>query len=207
MNAAGAGLLLAAFGIGSIPFGLLIGRLAAGIDVRTRGSGNLGATNVLRVVGPRWGVLTLLLDVGKGALAVAALPLWLGVAECGDGALWPMAAGLAAVAGHCFSPWVGFRGGKGVATAVGVYFCAAPWAAALAVAAFGLTLLIWRYVSLASLAMAACYPLGVLLVGPAGARGGPALLGLALLLLIGWTHRANWRRIAAGEEAGIGGGR
>ena len=126
--------------IGSIPFGYLIVRLTAGADVRDTGSGGTGATNVTRRAGKMAGVLTLILDVFKGAAAVAVARSILGLSIFAQGAhigpslpnagWWVAIAGVAAIVGHCFPIWLGFRGGKGVATGVGVFFMMAPWAVA-----------------------------------------------------------------------------
>ena len=113
----------AAYLLGSIPFGLLLGKLFGAADVRNAGSGNIGATNVLRVAGPLAGMLTLLLDAAKGALAV-----FLAARFSNESATWMMIAGLCVLAGHCFPIWLGFRGGKGVATAAGVFLVLCPLA-------------------------------------------------------------------------------
>src|SRR5580693_10479994 len=111
----------AAYLLGSMPFGLLLGKLFGAADVRKAGSGNIGATNVARVAGPLAGILTLLLDAAKGALAVL-----LAARLTNDSAVWMMIAGLCALVGHCFPIWLGFRGGKGVATAAGVFLVLSP---------------------------------------------------------------------------------
>ena len=111
----------AAYLLGSIPFGLLVGKLFGGADVRKAGSGNIGATNVARVAGPLAGILTLLLDAAKGALAVV-----LAARLSDQSSTWMMIAGLCALVGHCFPIWLGFHGGKGVATAAGVFLVLCP---------------------------------------------------------------------------------
>src|SRR5467141_827604 len=113
----------AAYLLGSIPFGLLLTKLFGGGDVRKAGSGNIGATNVARVAGPLPGILTLLLDAAKGAAAV-----WLAARFSNESATWMMFAALAALIGHCFPVWLKFRGGKGVATAAGVFLMLSPLA-------------------------------------------------------------------------------
>jgi glycerol-3-phosphate acyltransferase PlsY len=112
-----------AYLLGSIPFGLLLTKLVGGGDVRKAGSGNIGATNVARVAGPLAGIVTLILDAAKGGVAVL-----LAARFSGESATWMMAAGLAALVGHCFPVWLKFKGGKGVATAAGVFLVLCPLA-------------------------------------------------------------------------------
>src|ERR1035438_10395994 len=150
---------VAAYVIGSIPFGMLLAKMFGGVDVRQAGSGNIGATNVARVAGPFPGVLTLALDGVKGAAAV-----WLAARFTSDNAMWMIVAGLAALVGHCFPIWLRFRGGKGVATAAGM-FLALCWPAALgAIGIFLLVVVFSRYVSLGSVAAAAAMPLLIYLL-------------------------------------------
>src|SRR5215472_9305559 len=143
-----------AYFLGSIPFGLILAKLFGGTDVRQKGSGNIGATNVARVVGPLAGILTLILDVAKGAVAVL-------FAEhlTSDSATWVMIAAVAALVGHCFPVWLKFKGGKGVATAAGVFLMLSPSAFLGAVILFLLVVIFWRYVSLGSVSAAAAMPL------------------------------------------------
>ena len=188
---AGAAALVLGFLLGSIPFGLLWGRALRGIDVREHGSRNLGATNVFRVLGPAHGIAVLLLDVGKGMLAVWA------AGRLGGGQPVAALAGLAAVLGHLYSPWVGFRGGKGVATGLGVWLVLAPAATGIALAAFALVLAAARRVSAGSLAASLALVLALL------ARGGPALLVAAAAgtaALVWFRHRGNIARLARGAE-------
>jgi glycerol-3-phosphate acyltransferase PlsY len=196
--------LFAAFLAGSLPFGLWIGRLARGVDVRTQGSGNIGATNVLRVAGLGWGVLALLLDIAKGWAGVMLLPAALGLEGVRSGGGWPVVGALCATGGHIFSPWVGFRGGKGVATFIGAAFALAPGPAAVAVAGFLATVGVWRYVSVGSIVMAGLFPLAALILGPPALRTAIAAVGAGLAVLITWRHRANWVRLARGEEPRLG---
>jgi len=196
--------LLLAFLGGALPFGLWIGRMARGVDVRTHGSGNIGATNVMRVAGVGWGLLALALDVAKGWVCVGLLPDPLGVGRVGQGSVWPLFGALAVTGGHVFSPWVGFKGGKGVATFLGAALALAPIAALIAMAGFLVTLAACRYVSVGSGVMATVFPLAELLVGPDAVRGRVALVGVALAVLIAWRHRANWVRLARGEELKLG---
>jgi glycerol-3-phosphate acyltransferase PlsY len=151
-----AGLLLAvaAYLIGATPFGYLTARFVGNIDIRQHGSGNIGATNVGRVLGTRWGLFVFVLDFCKGLLPVAVLPklpaLFSGTGSTAE-IHWSVAAGVATVLGHMFPCWLGFRGGKGVATALGVVAWLAPWATLTAAAIFALSFLVWRIISLASI--------------------------------------------------------
>lgn len=187
----------AAYLLGSMPFGLLLGKLFGAADVRKAGSGNIGATNVARVAGPLAGILTLLLDVAKGALAVL-----LAVRLTNDSALWMMIAGLCALVGHCFPIWLGFRGGKGVATAAGVFLVLCPPAFLGAVILFVLVVLYWRFVSLASISAAAAMPLLIYFFwAPHHAPPYVVTFGsLAAALLIVYKHDANIQRLVQGDE-------
>ncbi len=182
--------LLGAYLLGAIPFGFLAGRLK-GVDVRRAGSGNIGATNVWRLLGPALGVGVLVLDMAKGALP---LPLWrLSGGERGwaEGAI-----ALAPVLGHVFSPFLRFRGGKGVATAAGAFFYLLPSLAWAGVTAFALVLAFFRYVSLASLSAALAVALTALLAAPPA----HSLFAVSAAALLFWTHRENIRRLIRGEE-------
>lgn len=175
---------------GSVPFGVLLALGVAGEDVRTQGSGNIGATNVARVVGKKWGLVVLVLDASKGALPVLAT-----LVRFPDHPWLQAVAGLAAVLGHVFPVWLKFRGGKGVATSLGALAVLAPAAAGLGALAFVFVFAIFRLSSLGSL-------IGALVaVASMWAMRGPrahAGLGTVLLLLLVWTHRSNlarlWRR-------------
>jgi len=197
-------LLIFAFLLGSLPFGLWLGFLVRRIDVRAHGSGNLGAANVFRVLGPGWGLLTLLLDIGKGWVATALLSGCLGLGTVAAGSLYPLGGAAAAVAGHVFSPFVRWRGGKGVATAVGTFLALAPLAAIIGAAGFALTLAIARYVSVGSMVMALLFPVAAAFVGPPPPlRGWVVGLGLVLAAIIAWRHRANWVRVVQGKESKV----
>jgi glycerol-3-phosphate acyltransferase PlsY len=178
--------------MGSIPFGLLLTRFAGLGDIRRIGSGNIGATNVLRTGNKGLAALTLLLDGGKGAAAVVALAT---VSESAG-----MVAGAAAVLGHVFPPWLRFRGGKGVATTLGV-LTALAWPVGLATAATWITVaVVTRYSSLSALVALAASPLFMLWA--AGWR--EALVALVLAILAWILHRENIRRLLKGEESRIG---
>ena len=186
-----------AYLIGGIPFGLLIGRLVKGIDVRQHGSGNLGATNVFRVVGKKWGIFVLLLDAFKG-YAACALPVLLAFS------LNPYALlglGVAAILGHVFPVWLGFKGGKGVATSLGVFLALIPVPTLWTFALWILLFLIFRIISLASLAAACAFP-AVIFFTLRSQSYFPAYFGIALCLaaFIFYTHRANLKRLLHGEE-------
>lgn len=189
--------LLVSYLLGSLPFGLVLAKLFGGADVRKAGSGNIGATNVARVAGPAAGVLTLLLDAGKGWFAV-----WLaGYFTHGASGLL-VAAGFFALLGHCFPPWLHFRGGKGVATAAGVFAALCPEALLAALILFGLVVWFWHYVSLGSLAAAAAIPLLVyFLWAPHFAPPNIVTVGsLAIAALVIFQHRGNIGRLTRGEE-------
>lgn len=188
---------IAAYLLGSIPFGLLLSRLFGTGDIRKEGSGNIGATNVARVAGPLAGILTLLLDAGKGALAVL-----LAVRLANSSALWMMIAGFCALLGHCFPIWLGFRGGKGVATAAGVFLVLCPPACLGAAILFVLVVAYWRFVSLGSISAAAAMPLLIYLFwAPHHAPPYVITFGsLAAALLIVYKHDRNIQRLVQGNE-------
>jgi acyl phosphate:glycerol-3-phosphate acyltransferase len=187
----------AAYLLGSIPFGVLLARLFGGGDVRKSGSGNIGATNVARVAGPLPGILTLLLDGGKGGAAV-----WVAGRVSDESATWMMIAALAALLGHCFPIWLKFRGGKGVATAAGTFLVLCPAALLGSVILFLLVVFFWRYVSLASISAAASMPLLIYFLW--APRHAPPLIvtfgALAAAAIIIYKHDANIQRLVQGEE-------
>lgn len=188
---------LAAYLLGSIPFGYLAVRMAGGGDIRQRGSGNIGATNVTRVAGAVPGVLTLLLDAGKGYLAV-----WLAGRVTDGNIRWMIVAALAALLGHLFPAWLGFRGGRGVATGVGVFLPICWQAVMVAIAVWIAVLAFWRYVSLASvIAAASLPPLVYLLYAPGHAPPVAVSAGTsAAMVLIIVRHRGNIMRLLSGTE-------
>ena len=188
---------VAAYLIGSIPFGIILAKLFGGVDVRKAGSGNIGATNVARVAGPLPGILTLVLDGLKGVATV-----WLAARLSNESALWMTIAGLSALLGHCFPVWLRFRGGKGVATAAGM-FLALCWPAALgAIGVFILVVLFSRFVSLGSVAAAAAMPLLIYLLW--APHHAPPLIvtfgAFAAAVLVVYKHDANIQRMAEGRE-------
>jgi glycerol-3-phosphate acyltransferase PlsY len=189
-----AGCLAGAFFLGSLPFGLWWGKLARGIDVREHGSRNLGATNVFRVLGPLHGAAVLALDVGKGTAAVLLAQ------RLSSSIMLALAAGLCAILGHILSPWVRFRGGKGVATGLGVCLVIAPPATALALGVWGVTLALVRRVSAASLVAALALPIAGWCTGPSAGRWPRTVVAASIALLVWVRHRSNIRRLLNGEE-------
>ena len=188
--------LLIAYFLGSIPFGFLLVRWRTGTDVRTKGSGNIGATNVLRTTGKALGTLTLLLDVLKGAAAVA-IAQWL----TGGDILWSALSALAVLLGHMFPVWLRFQGGKAVASMLGAYLVLTPLAMLGTILIF--ILMIWRtrYVSLSSIVSAAVFPLGVWLLYQNTIYTLVAALCAALII---YKHEGNIMRLRAGTENRLG---
>jgi len=205
-------IVVAAYLLGSIPTGYLIFRLFRKEDIRQSGSGNIGATNVLRSGGKGLGAATFLLDMLKGYSAV-----WLGaliavMVAADHGSLLPQAslrnlmalAALCAVLGHLFPVWLGFHGGKGVATGFGVFLVAAPWAALAAISVFFLVLLLSRYVSLASVLGAASFPVFAWFLVHGDRPPFFIAVQIAVALLIIAKHHQNIRRLLAGTESRLG---
>lgn len=185
--------LVASYLLGATPTSYVAGRLVRGIDLREHGSRNLGATNVFRVLGWRAAVPVAAIDIAKGIVPPAVFGRWAGGSE------WlPALLGLAAVLGHVYSPYVRFRGGKGVATAAGVFLALAPFAVLIAIPVWGACLWLSGYVSLASLVAAVTFPLWVVVTAPGRTPALAAALGLAALIV--YSHRANIRRLLAGTE-------
>jgi acyl phosphate:glycerol-3-phosphate acyltransferase len=185
--------LLLAYLLGAIPFGYLLVKLTTGGDVRAAGSGNIGATNVLRTTGRAAGVFTLLLDMGKGFAAV-----WLASRLTEGSALWMSCAALAVMAGHTYPVFLGFKGGKAVASWVGAFLCLAPAPLAATLVVFVVTVAVSKYVSLGSVFAAGLLPLAVWLISH------PPLPVVAAAFVAGafiiWRHKPNLERIRAGEE-------
>ncbi|HET7599272.1 MAG TPA: glycerol-3-phosphate 1-O-acyltransferase PlsY [Gemmatimonadales bacterium] len=196
MNSA-VGWLVASYLIGAFPTSYVVARAFRGIDLREHGSRNLGATNVYRVLGWRYAVPVGLVDAAKGAAPVWLFgPLAPGIPHFG------LLCGIAAVVGHVFSVFVGFKGGKGVATASGVVLALAPWALLSVLVLWAVIVRLSGYVSLGSVVAAAVFPLASFLLH--GTRGVPLALEIALALFIIWKHRANLQRLAAGTENRFG---
>lgn len=178
-----------AYLLGSIPFGYVAGRLR-GIDIRTVGSRNVGATNVFRTLGKPTGIAVMALDILKGVAAAV-------IARVISDDPWPLVAAGAAVAGHVYPVWLGFRGGKGVAVGAGVAIGLVPWVALALVPVWVLIVAITRYVSLASLVAAVAFTPAVWLFGYSNATVAfAALVALAVI----WRHRTNIVRLLRGEE-------
>ena len=192
----GAVWLLAAYLIGGIPFGYLIGRMR-GVDVRTVGSKNIGATNVFRTVGKKWGFLAFALDVSKGLLPTLAAKAWAPLD-------WlPLAVGITCVVGHMLTPYMKFKGGKGVATAFGMLIGLVPALVGVAFLVFVVAFASSNYISLGSCLAAAFLAVAVWFpwLGARGVADLPqCILVTAIALFVIWKHRANIKRLASGTE-------
>ncbi len=182
--------------IGSVPFGLIFTRLIAGVDVRTVGSGNIGATNVLRAAGKKAAVLTLLSDCAKGFVPAIVANIFSEFPTLG------VVCGISAVLGHNYPIFLGFKGGKGVATSLGVMLALTPWIALVCLVVWLASATIWKYSSLAALLAFAAYP-GI--VFPLLSDNRPLqFLALFLFSMIYYRHRDNIKRLLAGSESKIG---
>jgi glycerol-3-phosphate acyltransferase PlsY len=183
-----------AYLVGAIPVGYLVGRAFGVGDIRRHGSGNIGATNILRTAGRLPALVTLVGDILKGAAAVALAARWSG----GDAAA---AAAVAAIVGNCWSVFLRFRGGKGAATGLGAFLVLVPWAAVPAALVFVVVTVTFRYVSLASIMASACVPLGALLLGYPRASMLACLVAAAIVIA---RHHENITRLTAGTERRLG---
>ena len=184
--------MLVTYLVTAIPTGVLLARVMGFEDVRRSGSGNIGATNVYRVAGKLPGTLTLLGDIFKGALPLLIITRWLGPTPGQLGLL-----ALIAIIGHCYPVYLQFRGGKGVATGLGIFLVLSPMSVLLAAVLFGATVAISRYISLGSVLAALSIPIFILFLGfPREIFAGS--LGIALLIV--WRHRSNLRRLLDGTE-------
>jgi glycerol-3-phosphate acyltransferase PlsY len=198
VSAAVLGPLLVAAGYlaGSIPFGYVLARFVLGVDVRTVGSGNIGGTNVARAGGKALGVTVILLDAAKAIVPILVARRLLAGAPHGD--VWVVLVALAAFVGHLFPVWLGFKGGKGVATGLGIFAVLSPWGAAAGIVTYGLVYAATRISSLGSLlGTSACAAATFVLHG---VRSPVSWAGLALTALIVLRHRENIRRLLSGEE-------
>ena len=185
-----------AYVLGSVPFGQIISRKVASIDITARGSGNIGATNVARELGLKWGIVTLLLDMLKGFIPVLGCALFY-TAEGGIGSVGPFIVGLCALVGHQFSCFRKFNGGKGVATALGVYLVISPASTVLALMLFVAMVMKWSFISLASMVASLSIPIFLLVFGQSGAS---IVVSGIMALLICMKHHENIGRLMKGEE-------
>ena len=195
--------LVASYLLGSIPFGYLAGR-TAGIDIRKAGSGNIGTTNVVRVLGKRYGYPVFVLDFLKGlggvkisiAIATATRPEW------GSLEMFGVLAAASSVIGHSFPPWLKFQGGKGVATSAGALFGLMPLAMVIGAAIWMLVFWMTRYVSVASMITATALPLVIFIISARGKAGEKALFYCSVCLagVVIWRHRSNLSRLMRGSE-------
>ena len=194
----------AAYLAGSIPFGLLIGKLVFGIDIREKGSGNIGATNVSRTFGAKWGVICLILDALKGLLPVWLIPMAAASTEATSSAqLMGVLAGLSTIVGHMFPCWLKFKGGKGVATSLGVVLILAPIGSAAGFVGFVVCTAMFRIIALSSITAAVVFGVCQLIVlrpDPFGESLPLALFSLAVPALIIVRHKSNIGRLWRGEE-------
>jgi glycerol-3-phosphate acyltransferase PlsY len=209
---------LAAYLLGSIPFGFLVAK-AKGIDIRSVGSGNIGATNAMRVLGKPAGIFVLILDALKGYGAVAWIAPFVFFQFSPDrfwehpgfddiqlrselGTRFMVLAGICAVVGHNYTCWLKFKGGKGIATTAGVYLALAPWALLIALVIFVLALLLTRYMSVGSIAGAIALPAVVWILSPQNIFLGIVTTALGALAI--YKHKSNIRRLMAGTENRFG---
>lgn len=207
--------LIACYLLGAIPFSYLVARRVKGLDLTRHGSGNLGATNVFRTLGPLWGVLVLVLDMAKGAAAVALMTAVTARWPAGQPTplhlppdVWRILAGFVAALGHTLSPFVGFRGGKGVATTAGAFFFLAPYPMLVALVVFTVVVGTTRIVSLASLSAASILPLAVFWFEWNSADCSWTIIAFTTVISA-WVivkHRANIRRLLENREAPLSAG-
>jgi len=193
----------ASYLLGSIPFGYLAGRIA-GVDIQKRGSGNIGATNVLRVLGRRYGYAVFVLDFlkGLGAVKISVLIATLMRQDWVSPEIFGIVAAVSAVIGHCFPLWLKFRGGKGVATSAGALFGLMPFAMLIGVVIWILIFWLTRYVSLASVVAAVALPLVIAITTPLNQGYGKALFysSLCIAAVVIWRHHSNLSRLMRGRE-------
>lgn len=194
--------IVLAYLLGATPTSLWVGKAAYGVDLREEGSGNLGATNTFRVLGWRAALPVMGFDIFKGWLPAAWFAQWSGV----DSFAWTLAFGGAAIVGHVFSIWAGFRGGKGVATSGGVFVALAPGSVLVGLVVFLAFALTTRYVSLGSIMAAVTLPIAVRFTPHQGGDG-LVVFSAALAAFVIWAHRSNVRRLLRGEENRFGASR
>lgn len=188
---------------GSFPFGFALAALFGYGDIRKIGSGNIGATNVLRTGNKLLAALTLILDSSKGAIAII---LWTGILaadfdfSASDKVISSLTIGVGAIIGHCFPVWLKFKGGKGVATTLGVLLAAVPWAGVVACVTWGVVAGFFRISSLSALVAVGVVPIATFLIYGAV----PAIVTILIALLVFWRHKENIHRLLKGEEPKIG---
>ncbi len=196
---------VAAYLLGSIPFGFLVAK-AKGIDIRNVGSGNIGATNAMRVLGKPAGIFVLLMDALKGYAAVAWLPFLVlrivNTSAANEMESLPIVAGIFAVLGHNYTCWLKFKGGKGIATTAGVFLALAPWALLVALIVFILAVVLTKYVSVGSIAAAIALPATVWIMSPHNLFLNIVTTALGVLAI--YKHKANIKRLLAGTENRLG---
>jgi acyl phosphate:glycerol-3-phosphate acyltransferase len=199
-------ILLLCYLIGSFPSGYLVGK-SQGIDIRQHGSGNIGATNVLRVMGKKWGYLVFFCDALKGFIAVK-IGVWLASTAGTEATLAAVMAGICCIIGHNYTVWLRFKGGKGIATSIGVLLAIVPIMIVLLVLVVWLAVFfVWKYVSLASICAALSLPVAVLALFPFVAHGNYWVLvvfSLIVAALAVWRHRPNIDRLLQGKENRFG---
>lgn len=192
--------------IGSFPSGYLVGK-SQGIDIRQHGSGNIGATNVLRVMGKKWGYLVFFCDSLKGFISVK-VGVWLAASAGGDTTLAGVLAGICCIVGHNYTVWLHFKGGKGIATSIGVLLAIVPIVIVLVILIVWVAVFfVWKYVSLASICAALSLPVAVLALFPFVGYGSYWVLLVFSLIVAGlavWRHRSNIDRLLHGKENRFG---
>ncbi len=193
--------VLISYLLGSIPTGYLVAR-AKGVDIRKTGSGNIGATNVFRILGKTAGIIVLSSDAIKGACAVLGAPIAARLISGANAGWFPLLAGMSAILGHNYTCWLRFKGGKGIATSAGVMGALVPLALAIVLSIWGLVFGISRYVSLASICAAIALPIATALT----THGDITLTGLTAIIggLAVWRHKVNIQRLLAGTENRFG---
>jgi glycerol-3-phosphate acyltransferase PlsY len=188
--------IILSYFLGAIPFGLIFTKIFSDVDVRSIGSGNIGATNVLRASGKKAAILTLLADTLKGFLPVLI------VQHLFNAEATTVLSGVAAILGHNFPIYLKFKGGKGVATSYGVMLAVAPWIGLICLIVWIISAFIWRYSSLSALISFACYPALTFMVAPYSTQSFGAL-SLFIFAMIYYRHRENIKRLLAGIETKI----
>ncbi len=186
--------VLIAYCLGAIPFGYLLVKLKTGADVRTAGSGNIGATNVMRTTGRGAGVLTLILDIAKGYVAV-----WIAGRLTDGDVLWMSVAAVAVMLGHAYPVFLGFKGGKAVASVVGAFLCLTPWALTAEIIIFVVIVVLTRHISMGSIVAAATLPLAVFMVARAPVPAVIAALVAGAFVI--YRHSSNITRLRLGTES------